>query len=146
MDGSERRPIPFPEGPLPRPWPRFLAWGAVAYTLFLLYATHHPKPENLVGANPPSDKLLHFLAYGALAGIVSAAVAARGGWSIRTAASALVLLAVFAAADEATQPIFGRAADVFDWAYDEVGLLAGLATITAAVAAVRALSPHGVGR
>ena len=140
MDGGERRPIPFPQGPLPPPWPRLLAWTAAAYTAFLLYATHHPNPEELVGTHVPSDKTLHFLAYGALGGVVSAAVAARGGWSFRTAACLFVLLAVFAAADEATQPLFGRYADPVDWSFDGIGLLGGLATVGAAVALLAARS------
>ncbi len=134
MDDGGRRPIPFPKGPLPPPWPRLLAWAAAGYTAFLLYATHHPNPEELVGKNAPGDKTLHFLAYGALAGIVAAAVAARGGWVFRTAASVFVLLALFAAVDEATQPLFGRWADVVDWAYDGIGMLAGLAAVTLGVA------------
>lgn len=143
MDGDDRRPIPFPKGPLPPPWPRLLAWGAAGYTAFLLYATHHPNPEELVGSHPPSDKTLHFLAYGALAGIVGGAVAARGGWAFRAAASVFVLLALFAAVDEATQPLFGRFADTVDWSYDGIGMLVGLAAVTAAVAVAGGTRPRG---
>lgn len=137
MGGDERRPIPFPEGPLPRPWPAVATGIAIAYTLFLLWATHHPKPENLLGPRAPNDKLLHLAAYGALAVLAGCAAAARGGWGPRPAAAWLTLLAAFAAVDEATQPFFGRFADARDWAFDEVGLVLGLAAVTATVAVLR---------
>lgn len=137
MAGDERRAVPFPAGPLPPPWPRLLAAVAAAYGAVLLYATHHPKPEELVGTNAPNDKTLHFLAYGALAAVVSAAVAARGGWTVRSAASLFALLALFAALDELTQPFFGRSADAVDWSYDQIGLLVGGAAVTLAVRLAR---------
>ena len=138
MTNDGRRAIPFPEGPLPGPWPGVLASIAAAYTAVLLYATHHPRPQELLGKEAPSDKTLHFFAYGVLGGIVSAAVAARGGWRARVGLALFVLLALFAAADEVTQPLFGRFADALDWAFDEVGLLAGIGITSAAVALARA--------
>lgn len=134
MVTDERRAIPFPEGPLAEPWPGVLRWIAVAYTAVLLYATHHPRPESLIGEDAPSDKTLHFFAYGVLGGVVAAAVAARGGWKARTAMNVFVGLALFAAADEVTQPIFGRFADAVDWAFDEAGLVAGIAVTSLVVA------------
>lgn len=147
MVTDERRAIPFPEGPLPEPWPGVLTWIAVAYTAVLLYATHHPRPEELVGKDAPSDKTLHFLAYGVLGWVVAGAVAARGGWRARTAMHVFAVLALFAAADEVTQPIFGRFADAVDWAFDEVGLVAGIGITSAIVAAIgtRAAPPAGRG-
>lgn len=119
-------------------WP--LAALTAAYGIVLVFATHYPKPEDLLGPNPPSDKTLHFVAYGLLGAMVSASLAAAGRWSVRTAAATLVGLAAFAAIDEATQPLFGRHADVLDWVYDLVGLAAGLAV--AAVAARFLASPR----
>ena len=63
---------------------------------------------------------------------MAAAVASRGGWNWRSAATVFVALALFAAADEITQPLFGRFADIHDWAYDELGLVAGIGLVTVA--------------
>jgi VanZ family protein len=135
IDG--RRSIPFPDGPLPEPWPRLFAGAAAAYTAVLLYATHHPRPGELVGVPLPADKTLHFVAYGLLGAAVGGAVAARGGWGARAAAAWLVGLAVFAALDEATQPFFGRYADVRDWMFDGIGLVVGVAAVSLVVALAR---------
>jgi len=132
----------FPIGPLPAPWPFILAVVAVAYTGYLLYATHHPKPELLVGKNLPHDKTLHFLAYGALAALVSVALAARGAWNIGRARFVFFSLALFAAVDEITQPMFGRAAELLDWVYDGIGLAAGLAIVSAGIAACMVCLPY----
>lgn len=147
MAGDGRRSIPFPDGPLPEPWPRLFAIAAAGYTAVLLYATHHPKPGDLVGVPLPGDKTLHFIAYGLLGAVVGAAVAARGGWGARHAAGWLAGLAVFAALDEATQPLFGRYADVRDWVFDAIGLVLGLAAVSLVVALARRRSrPPGQSR
>lgn len=145
MRADGRRAIPFPEGPLPRPWPAVLSGLAIAYTAVLLFATHHPRPQELLGPEAPGDKTLHFFAYGVLGGITSAAIAARGGWRARSAFALFAILALFAAADEITQPLFGRFADAADWAFDEVGLVAGIGSLSAVVAAIgsRAASQAG---
>lgn len=151
MGTDGRRAIPFPEGPLPRPWPAVLSGLAIAYTAVLLFATHHPRPQELLGPGAPGDKPLHFFAYGVLGGVVSAAIAARGGWKARSAFALFVILALFAAADEITQPLFGRFADAVDWAFDQVGLVAGIGALSAVVAAIgrrgrpRPVSPAGGG-
>ena len=130
MNTSQHSSAPLVNRPLARPWQAMLSGVATAYASYLIYATHHPKPEQLVGTNPPNDKTLHFLAYGALAGIVSAAVAARGSWTKRTAWMVFFVLAVFAALDEVTQPFFGRAAEALDWVYDGIGMIMGLMIVT----------------
>ena len=84
MGGVERRanpPQPFTT--LARQAAGPLAWLAVAYTLFLVYYTHHPRPPLPAGAAAAGAKTLHFLAYGALAGFTGLAVAARQGWTWR---------------------------------------------------------------
>lgn len=115
----------------PYAWP--LAALTAAYGVVLVFATHYPKPEDLLGPNPPSDKTLHLVAYGLLGLLVTASLVAADRWSLRAAAAAFVGLAAFAAVDEATQPFFGRHADALDWVYDCIGLAAGSAA--AAVAA-----------
>ena len=132
MTDARRSPIPPPGGALPGAVQRGLDFLAAAYTCILLYATHHPRPAELVGPNAPGDKSLHLIAYTLLGGLVAAACASRGGWSWRAAAALFVPLALFAAADEITQPLFGRFADGVDWAFDELGLVAGIGLVTVA--------------
>jgi VanZ family protein len=119
-----------------------LVAGSLAYTAVLVFLTHYPKPQELLGEDLPPDKMLHFLAYGVLGFLVTAAVVARGRWSWRTAAITGTALAAFAALDELTQPWFGRNAEPLDWVWDLIGILAGIA----AVAAVRWLLRSQLGR
>ena len=137
MTDARRSPIPPPPDALPGLVQRGLDLLAAAYACVLVYATHHPKPAELVGPNAPGDKSLHLIAYTLLGGVVAAAVASRGGWSWRSAAALFVALASFAAADEITQPLFGRFADTRDWAFDEVGLVTGIGAVTVAALLLR---------
>jgi VanZ family protein len=116
---------------------RPLAGLTAAYTGLLVFATHYPKPEQFLGPNPPSDKTLHFLAYGALGLLAAALLAVSGRWTPRRVAVLAAGLAAFAAIDEATQPWFGRSAEPLDWVYDLIGLAAGIATIVALQAMLR---------
>jgi VanZ family protein len=131
MTQGERRPIPSSPDALPSLVIRVLDVVAVAYVGVLVYATHHPAPQKLLGPTPPSDTLLHLMAYTALGGLVAAAMAARGGWSVRSGVAIFVPLALFAALDEVTQPLFGRWAERLDWAFDGIGLIIGIAAVTA---------------
>jgi VanZ family protein len=116
---------------------RPLAGLTAAYTGLLVFATHYPNPEQFLGPNPPSDKTLHFLAYGALGLLAAALLAVSGRWSPRRVAVLAVGLAIFAAIDEATQPLFGRSAEPLDWVYDLIGLAAGIGVIVALNAMLR---------
>ena len=138
MTDDRRSPIPTAAGALPRALQRGLDLLAGAYGCFLLYATHHSKPVEIVGPNAPGDKSLHLMAYTVLGGLAAAACASRGGWGWRAAAALFVALALFAAADEITQPLFGRFADRVDWAFDELGLVVGIGAVTVAA---RLLAP-----
>lgn len=111
---------------------RPLAALTLAYTLTLVFATHYPEPEELLGPNPPSDKTLHFLAYGVLGLLAAAVLAVSGRWSPRSVALLATGLATFAVIDEVTQPWFGRSAEPLDWVYDLAGLAVGIAAMAAA--------------
>jgi VanZ family protein len=104
----------------------------LAYTLTLVFATHYPEPEQLLGPNPPSDKTLHVLAYGALGLLTAGVLAVSGRWSPRSIAGMATGLAAFAAADEITQPWFGRSAEPLDWVCDLIGITIGITVVTAA--------------
>ena len=128
--------MPAAESTLPRLL-RPLAALTGAYTGLLVFATHYPKPEQLLGTNLPSDKTLHFLAYGALGLLAAALVAVSGRWSARRVAALAAGLVAFAAIDEVTQPWFGRSAEPLDWVYDLIGLAAGIGVIVALNATIR---------
>jgi VanZ family protein len=116
---------------------RFFHLSAVAtaaYTLLLLCATHYPKPEQLLGPHAPSDKTLHFLAYGGLGLLAAATLATSGRWSMTRALILGAGLAAFGAADEITQPWFQRAAEPLDWVCDCLGIAAGIVVVALIVA------------
>jgi VanZ family protein len=119
----------------------------LAYTLALVFATHYPEPEKLLGPNPPSDKTLHVLAYGTLGLLTAGVLAVSGRWSPRSIAGMATGLAAFAAADEITQPWFGRSAEPLDWLCDLVGLAIGIGAIAALNAMLESSSvrPGGPG-
>ena len=126
---------PGPRARTPLGWPaRLLAAATLGYTAVLLWATHYPKPQDLLGSNPPSDKLLHITAYSILGGLVALTLLAAGRLAPRRALAAAALLAVFAALDEATQPLpwFRRAADPLDWVFDVAGIAIGIGLVVAA--------------
>jgi VanZ family protein len=129
---------PAPSGRFFRP----LACLSAAYTLGLVFATHYPRPEELLGPNAPSDKTLHFIAYGLLGLAAAATLAASGRWSPRAATITLAALAGFAVIDELTQPMFKRQAEPLDWVCDVIGLAAGIAVVAAARGWPRWLRRH----
>lgn len=116
---------------------RLLAAATAGYSLFLVFATHYPRPEDFLGPNAPPDKVLHFIAYGGLAALAAGTVALARHWTARRAAGLAGVLAAFAAIDEVTQPFFSRASERMDWVFDCVGIVVGLAAVATAVAAVR---------
>lgn len=124
------------------PWPaRLLAALSAGYAAALVWATHHPKPEDLLGEHPPSDKLIHVGAYAILAALVAATIVARGRVSPRGWLGAAAALAAFGVVDEITQPLpwFRRTADPLDWVFDCAGIALGIAIVGLAAAAARRL-------
>lgn len=111
---------------------RIMRWlftiTTAAYVAMLLWTTHAPRvpqPRIAIGAIP-SDKVLHFFAYATL-GILSAiTVHAWCQRQLRMLVPLCAGLVVFALLDEVTQPIFGRATEVFDWVADASGVLVAL--------------------
>jgi len=121
------------------PWPpwvqRALAAATGCYRAALLYASHHPathypKPQELVGPLP-SDKLLHFVAYGLLGFLAALVLRSRGRLVGRVTPLLAAGLALWCVIDESTQPLFGRHADPLDWAYDVIGLAVGIGAVVA---------------
>jgi VanZ family protein len=132
--------------PAATPLARLLAVATAGYVGVLVYATHHPRPQELIGEGPgtPSDKALHLWAYSVLGLLAAATLAAWRPWTIRAAAALTAGLFAFGAADEITQPIFGRYADFRDWIADCGGSVAGVLAIAALLAAAgRLAGPRG---
>ncbi len=134
--------MPVPDNPRPARtgWPaRLLAAVTAGYAGVLVWATHHPKPQDLLGPDPPSDKLLHVGAYAVFAALVAATLCALGRLSRTSARTAAAALAAFAVVDEVTQPLpwFGRSADPLDWLFDVAGIALGLAGGAALAFALR---------
>jgi len=114
-----------------RPGARLFDVATGAYAALLVALTHYPRPEDLLGRKLPSDKLLHFMAYLLLGLLAAACVGYRRAWTWRAAAVIAAGLAVFAAIDEATQPLFRRAAEPLDWVFDCLGIAVGIAIVAA---------------
>lgn len=106
---------------------RVLWQGALAlYWVALVVLTHLP-----IAAPPVPvrgfDKYLHIVAFGGLAWLVAMTWHITAGYlTARHLRWAWVLLMVFAAVDEITQPYFARRASIADWLADGVGLAGGL--------------------
>jgi len=123
---------------LARPWmARLLAAATVAYTGVLVFATHYPRPEELLGPNAPSDKTLHFVAYAVLAALATATWLTARRTASRGIAALVIALCGFGAIDEITQPFFRRHADPLDWVYDCIGIGIGIAAVVSVMALVR---------
>jgi VanZ family protein len=100
-----------------------------AYVAVLLWTTHAPRvpqPQVHLGRIPP-DKLLHFSAYAVLGMLAAMTTHAWGRIGLRMLPTLFAMLAAFAAADEVTQPLFGRAAEATDWVADVAGIAVALA-------------------
>jgi len=108
---------------------RLIALVTAVYSAVLVFATHYPKPEELVGRRLPSDKLMHFVAYGVLGLLAALVVRSRGRLVGRFPPLLGAGLAAWGVIDEATQPLFGRAADPLDWVYDVTGLMIGIGLV-----------------
>jgi len=111
-------------------WPsRLLALATGLYAAVLTFATHYPKPDELIGRKLPSDKLLHFVAYGVFGLLAAALIRSRGTLDLRSATILGAGLAAWAVIDEITQPLFARAAEPLDWVCDCLGLAAGIGIV-----------------
>lgn len=129
MGAGQRRPNGPSGGSVSRTATLAIDFAAGLYASLLVAATHYPRPQDLLGPNPPSDKVLHFIAYAGLGVLAAASASARGGWNGPRVTLMALVLAVFAALDEVTQPWFGRAVDGFDWLADLAGLAVGIGVV-----------------
>ena len=112
---------------LRRPVPRALITVACAgYWVMSAIATHLPPHE--VPDIDVSDKVLHFSGYFLLAALFWLALAAHRVRRPIRLLLVIIVLPLYGALDEFTQPPFGRTCDFYDWLAD--------AAATAATAAM----------
>ncbi len=105
-------------------WEQWYRRALPAYWIFLFCASHFPKPQ-LPGHG--SDKLAHFLAFGALAFLFWRCVESfHRQLSGRFVWIAFAGLAAYAAVDEYLQRFVGRTPSLHDWLADLVGIAAVL--------------------
>ncbi len=97
------------------------------YWLLLIFATHYPHPEQITPQT--SDKLLHFGAYGVLAGLVGMVWSFDRPWNLKVFVVLALALSLHGVLDELFQIPVGRHADVMDWIADTVGAVGGLLAI-----------------
>jgi VanZ family protein len=114
----------------------------VGYWLALVAGTHMPHPPRVIHEFDGVDKLLHAMAYMGLAFMTAGTIRLWRRLSLGQLLGIAVLLALFAVADEWTQPLFSRDCDVFDWLADLAGIASGLTLLTGLAALLRRV-PEG---
>ena len=124
----DRRPRSAGNPPDPNPfvmrrWVAPLAWALLILSLTSIPgSTLEPVP-----IFPHADKLAHLALYGMLGTLVGRSVPSEA-WRPRATVMTLMVLAVFAFADEWHQELIpGRSADPADWVADVIGASSGLA-------------------
>jgi VanZ family protein len=110
---------------------RLWLWGpVVAQMVAIFVASSIPNLTDLPGGI--SDHTGHFVGYALLGGLVLRALAAGrlAGVTIRTAAAAWALSALYGVSDECHQLfVAGRTAAVDDWAADATGAAAAIVAV-----------------
>ncbi len=94
------------------------------YWMTIVILTHIPIPGWVRQAGV-SDKKMHFAAYFILAALLFLS-ARRPALRSRRPWLGLLIIAVYSAADELTQPYFNRGADIVDYAVNIIGAMAGI--------------------
>jgi VanZ family protein len=107
---------------------RSIVWRVLlaGYWLTLLVATHLPAQVAGLPRNQ-ADKLIHFVAYAVLAWLLASAwQASVGRLNARHLKFAWLVVVLYGAIDEITQPLVGRTMSVADWLADAAGAAVGL--------------------
>lgn len=102
--------------------------GFIAYSVFLVVATHLPKLHTLV-RGPGVDKWLHLLAYACQTVLAMGILYFTNRLRPQFVLVLVISLAAFGAADEITQPMFHRQAEFFDWLADCAGIVLGVCAV-----------------
>ena len=110
---------------------RLLLGACLTIWLAAFVATHLPPRD--VPRTGVGDIYLHAAGFFVLGTLLLLTLAAYGAARPRRAAVALLALAIYAALDEATQPLVGRTAAMSDWLADLAGTAAALLLCEAAL-------------
>jgi len=116
-------------------WRRLVLAACIIAWAGALAASHVPPadlPEIHVG-----DKTLHVCGFFVLTGLFWLTLALYGRRRLGRAALVLLVMPLYAALDELTQPWFRRTADVHDWLADAAGAALALLVAEAAAAIFR---------
>ena len=108
---------------------RWIAWSTVLlYVLIAVCLTHMPREPHQL--EQFKDKTLHTVGYFMYAAVIYTAAGIT--WPrLRGLALIVVLaLALWAAADEITQPYFGRTCDILDWRADMIGAVTAVVILS----------------
>jgi len=109
--------------------PLLTAWTFGVYWVVLFVATHVPIQQPFGPRG--TDKLVHFAAYGLLAFLAATAWTARRCPTPGSYLAIFLLLSIYGALDEVTQPLVGRTCDPADWLADVGGVAIGLGVFAA---------------
>ncbi len=104
---------------------RFSLFLCVCVWLAAAISTHLPAER--IPKTGYSDKTLHAVGYAFIAGTFLLAMWSREVGRKKRFLLAFIILLVYAAVDEITQPLVNRYASIFDWLADTVGV--GLALL-----------------
>ena len=113
-----------------RPARRRIARATLAVAWLTAFAFTHIPGERLPTL-PASDKVLHVVAYAALALVFWLMLTAHQVRGIRRAGLVITSLILYAVFDEATQPLVNRYASVADGLADAAGVVAAVAVCDA---------------
>ncbi len=97
----------------------------VVYWIGLAIGTHTPVSAVQVVTTSVSDKTIHFYAYAGLGFLAAWAVTRLWGRRAVLALVAVVVVILFGAVDELTQPLVHRQCDFYDWVADTLGAILG---------------------
>lgn len=107
-----------------RRWRRFLLISCIALWVTALVVSHIPADELPEG--PISDKGLHFIGFFVLTSWFHWTLLAYRHPTGRRIALVICVMALYAAFDEITQPMFNRYGDIRDWYADMTGIIAAV--------------------
>ncbi len=107
-----------------RRWQRFLLISCTTLWVTALVVSHIPAESLAEG--PVGDKWLHFIGFFGLASSFHWTLFAYQHPRPRRIALVVSVMALYAAFDEITQPMFNRYGDIMDWYADMVGMIAAV--------------------
>jgi len=109
-------------------WDRVALVALPAYWVLLFVATHYPRVP-IPGEIPHGDKLVHFTAFGLLAGLWWWSARARRSIDDRFVWTSAAVLIAYAGFDEYVQQFFGRFTDLMDFVANSAGIASVLAAL-----------------